>query len=309
VLGVVLNDVQTEVAGYQYAHHYTHYYGEESTAPAPPSRLGRLWQALRARADRPRGGTRTRPASGRPREAIGVSRARARSGGYRNMTLGLVVVAGLAAALGGALAWRTLRPAPTLPHPRAALRERLDAPPALPVAAVSAFPATPPAIESKARPPANGSAAGYALELGPFASAKEAEDVEQRVNDAGYATVRARHAPGASAYVVLIDRIATPKDGEALVRTLREQGFGEALIVEDGGASAVRVGGPRPLRDAVGVAGRLRALGHPVRVASQPGDAEHFVVRHGTYPNRHAAGEKGEALKRLGFTPQIVRVR
>ncbi|MBM4443587.1 MAG: polysaccharide biosynthesis tyrosine autokinase, partial [Candidatus Rokubacteria bacterium] len=50
VLGVVLNDVQTEVAGYQYAHYYTHYYGEEAGAPeTPPSRLGRLWHSVRTR--------------------------------------------------------------------------------------------------------------------------------------------------------------------------------------------------------------------------------------------------------------------
>jgi cell division septation protein DedD len=225
------------------------------------------------------------------------------------MTLGLVVVAGLAATLGGALAWRNLRPANTPPRPRETLRERLDAPQTLPAAAVNASPSAPPALESKAPPSANGSASGYALELGPFASAKEAEEAEQRVNEAGYATMRVRHAPGASVYVVLIDRIETPKDGDALVQTLRGQGFGDALVVEDGGTSAVRVGTPRPLRDAVSVAERLRALGHPVRVASQPADPERFVVRHGTYSNREAASEKGEALKRLGFTPQIVRVR
>jgi capsular exopolysaccharide synthesis family protein len=310
VLGVVLNDVQTEVAGYQYAHHYTHYYGEESTAPAAPSRLGRLWQAIRARAERVRGGGKpTRPAGGGSGEPSDVWRARTRSGGYRNMTLGLVLVAGLAAALGGALAWRNLRPAPTPPRPREALRERLDAPRTLPVAAVSASPSAEPARESKARPSTNGSAAGYALEVGPFASAKEAEDAEHRMTEAGYATMRVRHAPGAAAYVVLIDRIATPKDGDVLVQTLRGQGFGDALVVEDGGTPAVRVSAPRPLRDAVGVAERLRGLGHPVRVASQSASAEHFVVRHGTYPSREAASEKGEALKRLGFAPQIVRVR
>src|SRR5205814_361060 len=56
VLGVVLNDVQTEVAGYQYAHYYTHYYGEEAGAPEPASsRAGRLWHTLRAQVDRLRG--------------------------------------------------------------------------------------------------------------------------------------------------------------------------------------------------------------------------------------------------------------
>jgi hypothetical protein len=57
------------------------------------------------------------------------------------------------------------------------------------------------------------------------------------------------------------------------------------------------------------LAERVRGLGHAVRVASQPGEAVSFVVRHGRYPSREEAGEKGEALQRLGFAAQIVRVR
>ena len=44
VWGVVLNDVQTEIAGYAYSHYYTHYYGEEtvvdSSHGAPAAGLG-----------------------------------------------------------------------------------------------------------------------------------------------------------------------------------------------------------------------------------------------------------------------------
>ena len=46
-----------------------------------------------------------------------------------------------------------------------------------------------------------------------------------------------------------------------------------------------------------------------MRVASQHGEAVTFLIRHGAYPNREEAGEKGEALKRLGLAPQIVQVR
>src|SRR5207253_5714341 len=48
VWGVVLNDVQSEIAGYTYAHYYTHYYGEEPGTGAAPGRLGRLWQSVTA---------------------------------------------------------------------------------------------------------------------------------------------------------------------------------------------------------------------------------------------------------------------
>ena len=46
VWGVVLNDVQTEIAGYAYSHYYTHYYGEET----PGDSSARLDVALAGRA-------------------------------------------------------------------------------------------------------------------------------------------------------------------------------------------------------------------------------------------------------------------
>jgi len=341
VLGVVLNDVQTEVAGYQYAHHYTHYYGEESSAPAaPPSRVSRLWQLLRGRADRRRGsgsGGSARPS--RPSRSPRSSRAsrdaarpradtRASAGrgnGYRNTTLGVVLVATLATALAGALAWRVGRTRAVVPpRPREALRERFETPrsalapvvkPVSRAAMPSASPSTPPTVEPVAAvmPSAsvatNGAGAGYALELGPFASATEAEHVERRVNDAGFPTLRVRQAPSGDVYVVLVERIATPPAGEALVGMLREQGFADARLVDDDAALAIRVGRTQPLRGAVSLAERLRALGHSVRVASQPGERESFVVRHGAYRTREEASAKGEALKRVGLAPQVVRLR
>src|SRR5207245_5461307 len=45
VWGVVLNDVQTEIAGYA----YTHYYGEETPGDNTPSRLERIWNTVRGR--------------------------------------------------------------------------------------------------------------------------------------------------------------------------------------------------------------------------------------------------------------------
>jgi hypothetical protein len=90
---------------------------------------------------------------------------------------------------------------------------------------------------------------------------------------------------------------------------LREQGFADARLVDDDAALAIRVGRTQPLRGAVSLAERLRALGHSVRVASQPGERESFVVRHGTYRTREEASAKGEALKRVGLAPQVVRLR
>jgi hypothetical protein len=149
----------------------------------------------------------------------------------------------------------------------------------------------------------------FALELGPFSSVPEVERVERQLQEAGYTTARVRQPGTVSLYAVLIERVGTPKEAETLARSLKEQGFPETTVIGTDGPLAVRVGAPLPLRGAVGVAERLRGFGHTVRVASQPGEVVTFTIRHGAFPSREEAGEKGEALKRLGLPAQIVQVR
>ena len=52
VWGVVLNDVQTEVSGYNYTHYYTHYYGEETPSAREGGALQRAWDSVRGRLGR-----------------------------------------------------------------------------------------------------------------------------------------------------------------------------------------------------------------------------------------------------------------
>jgi hypothetical protein len=141
-------------------------------------------------------------------------------------------------------------------------------------------------------------------------SVGETEAVERRLSEAGYPTMRLRQQANVSVYAVLAGTPATRDEADALVRTLRQQGFADAEIVGgDDRPLAVRVGPPRPLRGAVSVAERVRAFGHAVRVASQPGEAVSFVVRHGSYPSREEAGEKRAELNRLGLATEVVRIR
>ena len=134
VLGVVLNDVQTEVAAYQYAQYYTHYYGEEAGTPGMESAAGRLWRSVRARVNRLRGRPDRAPIDDEPprdddppARSDGPERGRGRGRGYRNTTLGMFVVAALAALLAGVLAYRAgvASGSATSLNPRDALRERM----------------------------------------------------------------------------------------------------------------------------------------------------------------------------------------
>ena len=223
-------------------------------------------------------------------------------------------------------------PRPVAPAPAAA------ATPDSPVAAMSLAPVTPPpapldkpvsvasatpAVPSISPKPAAATPAGavvqpsaplpsgarFAIEFGPFMTAAEAEKVERQLSEAGYPTVRFRQQTGASLYAVLIEKLPTARDAQALVATLREQGFAEAFVVGEREPLNVQVGLPLPLRGAVQAAERLRASGYQVRVAAQPGEAVMFALRHGNFATSGEAEAKGQELMRLGLGNQVVRVK
>ena len=79
VWGVVLSDVQTEIAGYAYSHYYTHYYGEETPGDSSRGSTSRWLDGLRSKLAGfvPRGrGARTGLASGGHRGTPRRSRSR-----------------------------------------------------------------------------------------------------------------------------------------------------------------------------------------------------------------------------------------
>ena len=53
----------------------------------------------------------------------------------------------------------------------------------------------------------------------------------------------------------------------------------------------------------------LRAKGHQVRVAAQPGEAQTFVIRHGNFASREEAEARGAELGRLGLQNHVVRAK
>jgi polysaccharide biosynthesis transport protein len=263
----------------------------------------------------------------------------------RRLWMAAVIVV-LVAALGGLAGWR-LGWFGGAPRPKELLRQRLEAPPAArePAPARTVTPLVPPGPpEPEPAPPAGGptgavgpqvvvegpasvvtpapakptppsqasvpaAGARFAIEFGPFMTAPEAERVERQLNETGYQTVRFRQQTGAALYAVLIEKIPTVRDAQALVVNLRDQGFGGAFVVGDREPLSVQVGLPLPLRGAVQTAERLRAGGHPVRIAVQPGEAVTFAIRHGNFATLQEAEAKGQELIRLGLGNQVVRVK
>jgi hypothetical protein len=142
VWGVVLNDVQTEIAGYTYTHYYTHYYGEETPGDDMPTPLQRLWQTISSRFTR-RGGASAADSLGMAQpiapepDVEPVGHAPARRSRYRDYFGGFLVVALLLSLLAAVMAWQTGWLAAEL-KPRELLRKRLESTASDPVREVGA---------------------------------------------------------------------------------------------------------------------------------------------------------------------------
>jgi uncharacterized protein involved in exopolysaccharide biosynthesis/Mrp family chromosome partitioning ATPase len=205
-------------------------------------------------------------------------------------------------------------PAPAASKP-AAPASKPAAPASKPTSSAAARPAPPtPMVASVVPPPgqpraATSAAARFAIEFGPFVTAAEAERVERRLTEAGHATVRFRQPSGATVYAVLIERVPSAHEGRAVAAAVREQGLGEAVMISTDPVT-LRVGAALPLRGAVELAERVRAAGHQVRVAAQPGEASAFIVRHGGFATRDEAEARNQELAPLELPAhQVVQVR
>ena len=170
-------------------------------------------------------------------------------------------------------------------------------------------PAARPSAFAALEAPPTPARARFTVELGPFLLPVEAERVERQLNQAGYQTARFRRQTGAAVFAVIVEKIPTARDAQALVASLRDEGLDGVVVLGEGEPLRVRVGTPLPLRAAVQVAERLRAAGHHVRVSAQPGEAATFVIRHGNFTSAEEARAKSQELVGLGLANQVVRVK
>lgn len=192
-------------------------------------------------------------------------------------------------------------------------RPRNDATPAKPADPVAPDTTRAPA-QSEAPSAATASSASpgamrYALALGTFPLADDAEPIEARLNQAGFSTVRFRQQASAKLFSVVIPQIRDTDEAQAVVERLRQEGFAQAVVLAAKDGLAVRVAHSLPLRTAVQTAEQLRGAGHDPRVTGEANPAGHVSLRHGNFATRQEAEAASREIARLGVPNEVIQLR
>jgi cell division protein FtsN len=183
-------------------------------------------------------------------------------------------------------------PAPVAPvAPAPPVEEPRESTPAPPPA-----PSTPPPVR-------------YALALGTFPLAEEAERVEAQLNQAGFSTVRFRQQTSTKLFAVLVSSLKNPEEGQATIERLQRDGHPPSVLLVERTGVTVRVGPPVPLRSAVQLAEKLRATGFDARVATESAHAGQVSLRHGNFASRDEAEAASREVTRLGVANEVIQVR
>jgi cell division protein FtsN len=148
----------------------------------------------------------------------------------------------------------------------------------------------------------------WALELGSFALAEEAERAESLLNHAGFTTVRFRQETGSRLYLVSV-ALPSREEAQTAAERLRQEGLEPATVAESPHGAVVRVGTGLPLRSAVRLSERVRGAGYEPRVAAGTGRAGQITLRHGSFASRREAEQVGEQIARLGLPNEVVKIR
>ena len=162
----------------------------------------------------------------------------------------------------------------------------------------------PPAVAATPPPPVR-----YALALGTFAVADDAERVEATLNQAGFSTVRFRQQASARLFSVHVGSLKDAEEGQATVERLQREGYGPAVLLVGRSGATVRVGDATPLRTAVQLAEKLRAAGHDARVVTEATHAGQLSLRHGNFASRGEAEAASREIARLGVPNEVIQIR
>jgi len=171
-----------------------------------------------------------------------------------------------------------------------------------PAGAPPAPPAPPPQAE---RPGA------FTLEFGTFVIAREAEEVENRLNQLGASTIRLRKSSDSALYAVKIGEFRTPAQAKETMEQLRLRHPTLPLDKLEGVAEeqiTIVVDALHPLREAVALAEQLRAEGLAVRIETARAGAPLFTLRLAKPLDLKTAQQKSLEFRNQGLPNAVVPV-
>jgi hypothetical protein len=169
-------------------------------------------------------------------------------------------------------------------------------------------PATTPASPLPAVPTEEPKSEAFTLDFGPFATAREADEVEDRLNQLGASTVRYRKRSDSALYAVKIGEFGTPAQARESMEQLRLRyptlPIGK-LEQEADGRISIAVDARYPLREAVALAEGLRREGFQLRIKTTRGAAPLFTLRLAKSYDLKTAQEKSREFLDQGL-PNVV---
>lgn len=188
-------------------------------------------------------------------------------------------------------------PAPA-PRPQAAVPS-----PGLGTPPTSMAPPAPPKPTMAA--PAPGS---FALQVGAFAVKTNAEKLQKRLEEKGYAVTVRQASPRLPRHRVLVGEYTAQADAESQREKVVAAGAKGAKVVPTGGGKfTVEAGTFRELDAAIDLARELQRSGMASRIDSRPTAMGLYQVRVGAYPSRPEAQAQVEALRKEGLSPIVVK--
>lgn len=207
---------------------------------------------------------------------------------------------------------------PPPPRPPAATPAPAPVPAPAPQAAVPSpglgtpptpAPMAPPAPPAPPKPSVAAPAPGsYALQVGAFAVKTNAEKLQKRLEEKGYAVAVRQASPRLPRHRVLVGEYTAQADAEGQREKVVAAGVKGAKVVPTGGGKfTVEAGTFRELDAAIDLARELQRSGMASRIDSRPTATGLYLVRVGAYPSRPEAHAQVETLRKEGLSPVVVK--
>ena len=232
--------------------------------------------------------------------------------------------------VGGAIVVNNYLLAPGPPPPAPPVRPVLPPPPRPPAATPAPVPApapqaavpspglgtppspapmAPPAPPASPKPSVAAPAPGsYALQVGAFAVKTNAEKLQKRLEEKGYAVAVRQASPRLPRHRVLVGEYTAQADAEGQREKVVAAGVKGAKVVPTGGGKfTVEAGTFRELDAAIDLARELQRSGMASRIDSRPTAIGLYLVRVGAYPSRPEAHAQVETLRKEGLSPIVVK--